>query len=391
MNQQVGSCTSPTTQFNVRQAFHNRGKFILEACDVSPPTVFVGSTPTWCPAAAARRQFPEQLTQRPSVTGVKRTRSGQSLSSPDSQCKRPGCHEPTSPSRSEGLPSNDDDEITGTNKKHPPQENSLSCNHLSLAQGMNLQQLLRERFSRWSNGVEYTTPPEDRLPPRKRFRTSQWQSGLPRLEEEDESEGEFVVISHSPRRVGFFHLACPFYIHAPDKHQQCLIQHDLVSIERLKKHLLRHHDRPLYCRTCRKTFATLIDRDNHALENACKRNDQETLDGLTESQKARLIKGDRYWLGEANRWRRIWSTVLPGTEQPPCPYLDRGDGLNVSMIRDFWAVDGQKIVSDFVESLESPTDEKSATHDMICQKALEGLVDWVIKQDSKSTILSFDR
>ncbi|ENH66891.1 hypothetical protein FOC1_g10007552 [Fusarium oxysporum f. sp. cubense race 1] len=335
------------------------------------------------------RQFPDQLAQRPKVSGVKRSRSGLSLSPPENQRKGPECHSATSLSRSDGLPNNGNDEITGTNEKQRSRENKLSCIQLSPAQQMKMEQLLRERFSRWTDGIKYTAPPEDRLPPRKRFKISQWRSGLPRTEEEDESEDDFVVISHPACRRGFFHLACPFYLHSPDKHQKCLIQHDLGSIETLIKHLIQHHDKPLYCRTCQKAFETLIDRDNHVLENACKRNNQKPLDGLTESQKAKLIKRDRYYLGESSRWRRIWSTVLPSTEQPRSPYLDRGEGLKVSMIRDFWAVDGQKFIFDFVKGLEIHADEKSATYHMICQKALDGLVNWVIKQDSNSNTVSF--
>ncbi|KAM0203166.1 hypothetical protein ACHAQI_010572 [Fusarium lateritium] len=256
---------------------------------------------------------------------------------------------------------------------------------------MNVEQLLSERFSRWIDGMKYIAPPEDRLPPRKRFKTSQWQSDLPRAEEDDGSEDDFVVISHPDCRTDFFHLACPFYIHSPDKHQKCLIQHDIGSIETLIKHLLQHHDKPLYCRTCRKAFETLIDRDNHVLENACRKNNSKPLDGLTESQKTKLINRDRYYLGESSRWRRIWSTVLPNVEQPQSPYLDRGEGLKVSMIRDFWDVDGKKLILDFVEGLEIHADERSATYRTTCQKALDGLVNQVLKQDSNSDIPSVGR
>ncbi|KAF5631713.1 hypothetical protein F52700_6635 [Fusarium sp. NRRL 52700] len=333
------------------------------------------------------RQFPRQSAQRPIQTGLKRTRSGRSKSPPENQCKKLELNEATTPSRSEGIPSNDDDEIIiSTSQQSQPQENGISCSQLSPAQNADLQQLLRERFSRWSDGIEYTEPPKDRLPPRKRFRTSQWQSGLPRADEENDSEEEFVIISHPACRQGFFHLACPFYIHAPDKHRKCLAQQDLGSIEALIKHLLRHHDKPLYCRTCWKTFETLIDRDSHVLENACKGNNQKASMGLTESQKVRLIKRDRYDLGEARRWRRLWSTVLPGIEQPRSPYLDRDEGLRVSMMRDFWVADGHKIVCRFLEGLGSRVDRDSVMNDTSCQEALSGLVNWAMAQDSDSTI-----
>ncbi|KAF5229744.1 hypothetical protein FANTH_14081 [Fusarium anthophilum] len=336
------------------------------------------------------RQFSRQSTEQPVQTGLKRTRSGRSLSPLNDQCEKPELYEATTPSRSDGTARNDNNEVTSTNEQPEPGENSISCNQLSLAQKIDLQQLLRERFNRWSNGVKYTAPPKDRLPPRKRFRTSQWQSGLPRADEENDSEEEFVVISHPIRREGFFHLACPFYIHAPHKHQKCLVQHDLSSIEALIKHLLRQHDKPLYCRTCWKTFETLIERDSHVLENACKRIDQEASIGLTESQKVRLIKRDRYDLGEARRWRRLWSIVFPGREQPRSPYLDRDEGLKVSMVRDFWTVDGQKVVSGFLEGLASYTDGNGVRNDRICQEALRGLVDWTMTEDSHSAILCSD-
>ncbi|KAF5573390.1 hypothetical protein FPANT_12403 [Fusarium pseudoanthophilum] len=336
------------------------------------------------------RQFTRQSIQQPAQTGLKRTRSGRSLSPPDSECQKPELYEATTPSRNEVPPSNDDDEVTGTNEQPESQENNISYCQLSLEQKIHIQQLLRERFSRWADGVEYTAPPKDRLPPRKRFRTSQWRSGLARADEDNDSEEEFVVISHPTRRQGFFHLACPFYIHAPDKHQKCLVEHDVSSIEALIKHLLRQHDKPLYCRTCWKTFETLIGRDNHVLENACKRIDQEASMGLTESQKVRLIKRDRYDLGEARRWRRLWSTVFPGREQPRSPYLDRNEGLRVSMVRDFWTVEGQEVVSGFLGGLGSHVNGNSVRNETICQEALCGLVDWAMTDDSDFTILCSD-
>ncbi|ENH75596.1 hypothetical protein FOC1_g10001612 [Fusarium oxysporum f. sp. cubense race 1] len=313
---------------------------------------------------------------------MKRSRSGRSLYPPENHSTRPEGHSARSPSKGDGLLGNSNDEITGTNENQKSRENSPDCSHFSSAQEMNLQNLLRGRFSRWSDGVEYHMPPEDRLPPRKRFRTSQCQSSLPRTKEQDDSE-----VSHPARTKGFFHLACPFYIHAPDKYQNCLAQQDLNSIEVLIKHLLRHHSRPLYCRICRKTFKTLIDRDNHMLENACKANNQKSLEGLTENQKVSLIKGDKYYLGETTRWSRIWSTVFADIEQPRSPYLDRGDGLKVSMIRDFWDSDGHEFVSKFIAGLESHVNWNSARHHMILKEVSDGLLSWAMKPDSESTIL----
>ncbi|KAF4432138.1 hypothetical protein FACUT_8404 [Fusarium acutatum] len=336
------------------------------------------------------RRFPRQLAQ-PSLVGMKRGRAGRSISAPDRHCRSPGCHQAISLSlRREHCSSDEDDETTSADEEIAAQRNRLLGNQLSLAQTKDLQQLLRDKFTSWSDGVEYTAPQEANFPPRKRFKALQRESGLPRAEEEEDNEEEFVVISGPECKKAFFHLACPFFIHAPEKYQKCLFENDFNSIETLISHLLRHHNRPLYCPTCRKTFETLIDRDDHALENSCKMDNQEKLEGLTECQKAKLIKKDRYYLGEVRRWRCIWSTVFPDSEQPQSPYLDDGNGLKASMVRDFWAAGGQRVVSDFLTVKDISTDENSAIYKTICHTVLEGLMDWVLKHNSCSSSLTSD-
>ncbi|KAF5613317.1 hypothetical protein F25303_14264 [Fusarium sp. NRRL 25303] len=219
------------------------------------------------------------------------------------------------------------------------------------------------------------------MPPRKRRKALHWESVLPRAEEQEDNEEEFIVISGPEHKKAFSHLACPFFVSAPEKHQQCLVKNDFDSIETLISHLLRHHNRPLYCPTCRKTFKTLVGRDEHVLENSCKMNNQQMLEGLTERQKARLIKRDRYYLGEVRRWRCIWSTLFPDSEQPRSPYLDDENGLKASMVRDFWAGCGERIVSQFLTAMDVPTDGNSAIYQAICHTALESLMDWVLKHD----------
>lgn len=333
------------------------------------------------------RHFPGQVAL-PSIIGMKRSRAGRSTSAPERHCRSPGCHQVVSlPLRRQHCSSDEDDETTSGDEGITTERNRLLGTQLSLAQTKDLQQLLRDKFASWSDGVEYTAPQEVNPPSRKRFKALQGETGLSRAEEEEDSEEEFVVISGAERERAFFHLSCPFYINAPERYQQCLFKNDFDSIEALISHLLRCHSRPLYCPTCRKTFETLIDRDDHALENSCKMNNQEKLEGLTESQKAKLIKKDRYYLGEARRWRYIWSTAFPDSEQPSSPYLEDGKGLKVSMVRDFWAVGGQRAVSDFLTVKDIPTDENSAIYKTICHTALESLMDCVLQHNSCSSSL----
>ncbi|CCT72123.1 uncharacterized protein FFUJ_13877 [Fusarium fujikuroi IMI 58289] len=325
--------------------------------------------------------FPRQVTL-PSIIGVKRGRAGRSISALERQCRSPGCHQVISlPSRSEHCSSDDDGETTSADEGIVAQHNSLLGNQLSLALTKDLKQLLRDKFASWREGIECTAPAEVNMPPRKRCKVLQCESGFPRAEEEEDNEEEFVVISSPERKKAFFHLACPFFVSAPQRYQQCLVKNDFDSIETLISHLLRHHNRPLYCPTCRKTFKTLIGRDDHVLENRCKMNNQQILEGLTESQKAKLIKRDRYYLGEVRRWRCIWSTLFPDSEQPRSPYLDDKIGLKASMVRDFWAGSGERVVSQFLTAKDVPTDENSAIYKTICHTALESLMDWVLFHD----------
>ncbi|RKL41188.1 hypothetical protein BFJ72_g5616 [Fusarium proliferatum] len=343
------------------------------------------------PRKSPWRRCPGPVAQLPSLVGMKRDRAGRSMPASKRQCRSSGCHKIISvPSRSEHCSNHGDDEATGAHEEAAAQHNSSLCNQFSLVQMKDLQQLLRDKFASWSHGAEYAAPSEDDFPPRKRFKALQWESGLPRAEEEEHSEGEFVVISGPERKKAFFHLACPFYINTPERYQQCLFKSDFDSTETLVSHLLQHHNKPLYCPTCQKTFKTLVDRDDHVLENSCKMNNQEKLEGLTESQKAKLIKKDRYYLGEMRRWRCIWSTVFPDLEQPQSPYLDDGNGLNASMVRDFWAAGGQRAVSDFLTVKDIPHDESSAIYKTICHTALESLMDWAFRHNVSSSPLTSD-
>ncbi|KAF5562417.1 hypothetical protein FNAPI_3197 [Fusarium napiforme] len=333
------------------------------------------------------RPFSRRFDQLSSIPKAKRSRTARSLSPSIGQFKSSRCHQVTSSPKPEAISSNVDGVTTSTDGKNLSRNGNPFFEQLSKTHGMDLQQCLRERLIHWSRGVEYIAPPEDRQPPRKRLKTSRSESDRLKAKGKDAGENGF----HSMYRTRFFHFACPFYIHNPEKNQQCLLQYDFVGIETLPKHLIQQHEEPLHCHICKKTFESLIDRDGHTLENACRGKDQEPLEGLTESQKVRLIKRDRHDLGEKQRWDLFWSAAFPGTEKPPSPYLVEGDGLCVSMIRDFWVVDGRQFVSDFLSSLENHDDEKSEADDSIYRKAFEGLMDWVIKQDNKSVILSCDR
>ncbi|KAF4981143.1 hypothetical protein FDECE_17741 [Fusarium decemcellulare] len=321
-------------------------------------------------------------------TGIKRTRAGRprtpvtTQSSGDSSSARsyitPSCSEDEAewPELSSGISDSDSDDGHDAAREY-----ILPRNHQFQAQRPQLRRLTTQRFNRWRTGVKYTPPPDDRLPPRKRLKTSHWHSDSPRVEEEEDvSDEELVVVSGPTTSKGFFHLACPYCISNPEKHQRCLRIDDLQSIEGLINHLVRHHSKPPYCPICSETFDTIIHRDDHILENKCELRDPIPIEGINLDQRSWLSSRDKYYLGEKRRWRRIWSTVFPGSEPPRSPYLDQGCGLAVSMARDFWDMYGQQCVLEFLESRDLLDEDDERAHDALCKLALEDLLDGIIKE-----------
>ncbi|KAJ4327147.1 hypothetical protein N0V84_002409 [Fusarium piperis] len=239
-----------------------------------------------------------------------------------------------------------------------------------------LAQSILDSLERWMRTTPYVSPPDDRLPPRKRLRTSHWHEG------EDSDDG-FVVVEPP---AGYFHLACPFYVANPAKYQDCLLHHDLQSNEDVIRHIWRNHMKPPYCPICSRTFDSLSGRDSHILERKCELRDLQPIDGINFYQKSKLKRRDRVYLGEAKRWRRIHATVLPNSERSPCPYLDRGCGKAVSMARDYWAAKGRRSVSRFLESrrLIGEDEDEEDAQDALCKLALEDVLREIVGRYGRS-------
>lgn len=157
-------------------------------------------------------------------------------------------------------------------------------------------------------------------------------------------DSQLVVISHD----GYFHLKCPYYVRNSAKYKRCLLQDDLQSVEAVIDHLCNHHMEPPCCAMCYRVFDKARDRDEHMSKRTCKVRDKIEIDGIDLYQKEKLSRRDRVYHGEKKRWYRIWRTVFPNTTLPHSPYLDRGVGLEVSMVRDYWAANGRDCVSQYL-------------------------------------------
>ncbi|KEY66364.1 hypothetical protein S7711_05798 [Stachybotrys chartarum IBT 7711] len=199
----------------------------------------------------------------------------------------------------------------------------------------------------WLASARYTRPPNDRLPPRKRARISGCESALVTPKEAIEEESDFVVLPHSN---GYYHLACPYYLYDPSKNSKCLLHCSFRSVEGVIQHLKTKHEEPPWCAICAQVFSHPAERDAHTRKRACQWNDSLQAECLNAYKQAKLSSRDKIYLSEDKRWKRVWSTVFPGTKLPDSPYLEEGVAREVSMVRDFWARNGEAHVSRYLDA-----------------------------------------
>lgn len=258
------------------------------------------------------------------------------------------------------------------------QEQDYYWHHFYQGQRLQIQQQSTEAFRRLCTGVRYTAPPEGRLPHRNWTRTLHREPSIIQTEEErGADDAELVVISYQYHLQRYFHFACPFYTHAPKRHKRCL-RNSLQSIESVIDHLIHSHSRSPYCPICYKKFNTLIERDNHILNETCKKRDADPSDGLGEDQKVMLIHENDSHLDDKQRWHRISGVIFPDPRQPFSPYLDEGCGLAASMANDFWDLYGHQIIGDFLNHQGLTAEESDDAHAVLYDLALYDLLDGVI-------------
>ncbi|KAF4468503.1 hypothetical protein FALBO_4620 [Fusarium albosuccineum] len=310
----------------------------------------------------------------PALAGTKRAAEPPTQSSNASDENYPIL--PSSEDKNLSNSSSSDD--SGSDSDHfedPPQKYELPSDHRLQAQRPKLQLFSREEFENWRGGVKHTAPRDDRLPPRKRFKASDSREASTSADERQHASEK-----NEARSKGFFHLACPFYVSNPKKHQKCLLLDDLRSIKGVINHIVAHHSKPPYCPICWKAFNSVADRDSHILTEKCRQQDSLHIEGINLDQRAWLTERDRGDLDERARWHSIWSIVFPKSERPQSPYLDEVCRLAVSEVRDFWDANGQQCVLKFLDSSNLPGEDDGRVNDAFCKLALEDLLNGIMER-----------
>ncbi|KAI0184978.1 hypothetical protein EV127DRAFT_221182 [Xylaria flabelliformis] len=132
-----------------------------------------------------------------------------------------------------------------------------------------------------------------------------------------ETHQQVLPTPTSPRP---FTLACPFYKLNPAAYQSCA-RLKLSKISYVKQHLVRHHMVPTHCPRCLDVFSSFTDFEAHLRRKERCKERSGTIEGITETVKAKLSRRSDHSVDEAEQWRDIWKIIFE-REPPASPYID---------------------------------------------------------------------
>ncbi|KAI0849960.1 hypothetical protein F5Y00DRAFT_234308 [Daldinia vernicosa] len=163
----------------------------------------------------------------------------------------------------------------------------------------------------------------------------------------DNSRGSILRDAQFPLKRQF---ACPFYRWDPIRHMSCFTRLSLRGIADVKRHLWNAHKLPPYCPMCGKTFPTVARCDGHIRRRNCVLRELPTPEGITIQQVQQLVQPTDAGTPEELQWLSIWTIVFPGADLPAVTYPSGVVESTVCQFRDYWAYNGERLVSDFLEA-----------------------------------------
>ncbi|KAI4862109.1 hypothetical protein F4820DRAFT_37596 [Hypoxylon rubiginosum] len=183
------------------------------------------------------------------------------------------------------------------------------------------------------------------------------------------------------------YLACPFYVRNPEKYLSCLTRSSLREIKELKQHLWNAHQLPRYCPTCREIFTTSRECDTHVRRRSCSIQDIPRPEGITIEQMQQLARRTDTRVSDRQQWKSLWAIVFPGTDLREVDYSSRAVELVVCLFRDYWSINGEKVMNDFLgknrRACELVDEERSFTplYAAVLHQTIDSLVEYFRHED----------
>ncbi|KAI1479709.1 hypothetical protein F4774DRAFT_113944 [Daldinia eschscholtzii] len=177
-------------------------------------------------------------------------------------------------------------------------------------------------------------------------------------------------------------FACPFYLHRPVDHMTCLTRVDLQAIKDVKKHVWNSHRLPPYCPICGGIFPTTSSCDTHIRYMNCTPQEFVKPEGITIQQAQQLAQPTDARMHVDLQWLSIWAVVFPGEPYPTGTYPSGSMESAVCAFRSYWADNGKRIVSSFLEERGlhryNLPDEKHSFK-ALCRTVLNRVVDYLVE------------
>jgi hypothetical protein len=278
--------------------------------------------------------------------------------------------------------SSEDGSCCGPQSEYTGESALPTCASLSLAREL-LTPLALDRFRAFSATVERTNPPGHKMLLMGYDEKSSCPPTIPnrpRIVDRDNAES-FLEYLPAERQNSF---KCPFYASDPLKYRRCLLSHDLRSIESVLKHTTHGHARPPYCPKCSQTFDTVVQCDEHIIEERCVTRRLIQPDGLNSSQRRRLRMADNLQLTDHQRWEHIYMRIFPKSDCFPSPYLDADCERTISTAREFWRNHGYECISDLLESQDAMQIEGQQAKRTLFNMVLKDLIRELTLEEGQS-------
>lgn len=195
------------------------------------------------------------------------------------------------------------------------------------------------------------------------------------------SVGTASTITTGPR-VRNLPFTCLFYIRAPNRYQSCVKHGGFSTFRDLCRHLSSSHRLPHFCPACGEIFPRASICDDHIRTMSCDVGPEPNFEGVSENQIVQLFDRSKLLQSREAQWIETWQNIFIGREQPPVLYFASNIELYIHSLREYWAQNGQDVISSVLKSKETQGNKIHANEQekmALNQTVLDRMVDELVK------------
>ncbi|KAI1802935.1 hypothetical protein F4811DRAFT_562853 [Daldinia bambusicola] len=177
-------------------------------------------------------------------------------------------------------------------------------------------------------------------------------------------------------------FTCPYYLRTPADHMACFTRFEFRGIKDVKKHVWNNHRLPPYCPICGRIFSTEASCDSHVRYRGCTLQDFLKPEGITIQQAQQLAEPTDARMHEDLQLLSVWAVVFPGEPYPTELYPSSPMESAVYAFRNYWALNGEKIVSEFLQARgfkRYTLPDERRNFKALCKTVLHRVIDYLVE------------